>query len=167
MQPTHSRCIAISIALLAVIYSFYPRHTFSTVTATMSSLPWQFAAQRSFFTHDDDPESWEFRATTQPSLGLRSRSYPTDDMEIGQGGLNGHLSDTQWSRFQSYIHYLNAQHPETERYKLLYIIRHGQGVHNVKETEVGREEWNVGKIRSMDVCEVVLTRQATLGQDLW
>lgn len=26
---------------------------------------------------------------------------------------------------------------------MLYIVRHGEGVHNVVEAEVGRDEWNV------------------------
>jgi hypothetical protein len=145
MQQTHSRLIAILVALLAVTYCFYQRHTYPTVAATMSSSPWKFVAQRGFFTHDDDPESWDFRATTQPGLGLRTRSYPSDN-HVGTAE-----SDTQWPRFQNYVRYLNIQNPETERYKLLYIIRHGQGVHNVKETEVGRDEWNVRRFGSTAV----------------
>jgi hypothetical protein len=134
----------------------------------MSKTSWHFAAQRGFFTHDDDPESWEFRATTQPSLGLRERSYPSDDeFWAGQGSSHGELSHTQWSRFQYYITALNARNPKNEQYKILYVVRHGQGTHNVKETEVGREEWNVGKPILNGIYEIALTSSATLGQAYW
>lgn len=168
MQQNYPFCIAILAALLAVIYSLCHRSTSSVTIATMSNSSWHFVAQRGFFTHDDDPESWDFRATTQPSLGLRERSYPTDDdFWAGQGRSQSGLSHTQWSRFLHYISFLNAQNPKNERYKLLYVVRHGQGIHNVKETEVGREEWNVGRPISTSMCEIVLTASATLGQASW
>jgi broad specificity phosphatase PhoE len=37
---------------------------------------------------------------------------------------------------------MNKNDPEHRRYKIFYAIRHGQGIHNVKEKEVGREEWD-------------------------
>ena len=49
---------------------------------------------------------------------------------------------TQWQRLHQYIRHLNA-HDEDKQYKLLYLIRHGEGLHNVKEKEVGRAEWDV------------------------
>jgi bisphosphoglycerate-dependent phosphoglycerate mutase len=36
---------------------------------------------------------------------------------------------------------MNTLSPTHRRCKILYLIRHGQGMHNVKEKEVGREEW--------------------------
>jgi hypothetical protein len=39
------------------------------------------------------------------------------------------------------------------QYKLLYLIRHGEGLHNVKEREVGRAEWDVSLIsHHIDFC---------------
>ncbi|KAH6633262.1 histidine phosphatase superfamily [Boeremia exigua] len=78
----------------------------------------KYIALRGFFSHDDDPESWDFRATTRVNLGLLDRSYPTD----GEADLNSK--------------------DENKHYKLLYLIRHGEGFHNVKEKEVGRAEWD-------------------------
>ncbi|KAH8730910.1 histidine phosphatase superfamily [Phaeosphaeriaceae sp. PMI808] len=106
----------------------------------MTDSKWVFTAQRGYFSHDDDPESWDFRATTRPSLGLLDRSYPTDDnSDNGRGTQDP--NNTQWNRFIRYLTHLNQTDPENKQYKLFYIVRHGQGVHNVKEKEVGREEW--------------------------
>ncbi|KAF1911214.1 histidine phosphatase superfamily [Ampelomyces quisqualis] len=100
-----------------------------------------FSAQRGFFSHDNDIADWKFRATTQPSLGLLDRPYPTDE-EPNEGAARDSSSSAQWARFQSYIKRLNSEDPQNKQYKLFYMVRHGQGVHNVKKTEVGREEWN-------------------------
>jgi hypothetical protein len=125
-------------------YSFWEKSIPSTY-GVMSTQRWHFAAQRGYFTHDNDPESWEFRATTRPKLGLTERSYPTDGdfWTKEEGESREDLSQTQWRRLQHYITSLNNENPDYKRYILLYIVRHGQGVHNVKESEVGREEWNV------------------------
>jgi hypothetical protein len=138
MRQTYRIAIALVVALSSGLYNYQQRLVPGpTTNSTMSEATWHFTAQRGFFSHDDDPASWEFRATTRPSLGLLERSYPTDNNS--QEGV----AQDQWSRFQHYIKSLNNEDPENKRYKLLYLIRHGQGVHNVKETEVGREEWNV------------------------
>ena len=49
----------------------------------------------------------------------------------------------QWERFGHYVQHLNKVDPEHVRYKVFYIARHGEGVHNVKEATVGRAEWEV------------------------
>ncbi|KAF1950902.1 phosphoglycerate mutase-like protein [Byssothecium circinans] len=104
-------------------------------TPTAASPKFKYTAQRGFFSHDSDPASWEFRATTRPSLGLLDRSYPTD------AAYDPKREKTQWERFIHYLHYLNKTTTD-KKYKLFYLIRHGQGIHNVKEAEVGREEWD-------------------------
>ncbi|KAK7188479.1 phosphoglycerate mutase-like protein 1 [Paraphaeosphaeria sporulosa] len=106
----------------------HPRHT-------MSSQRWVFKAQHGFFTHDSDPESWAFRATTLPLLGIKSRQYATD-MVFDPNG-----EKTQWQRLEHYVRTMNSANPAHQRWRIIYLIRHGQGVHNVKEREVGREEW--------------------------
>jgi hypothetical protein len=40
---------------------------------------WLFTAQRGFFSHHDEPKSWNFRATTRPSLGFLERRFSSDD----------------------------------------------------------------------------------------
>lgn len=105
---------------------------------------WGFEAHRGYFSHDQDSASWELRATTLPSLGLLERDYPTDDtFQSGESHARRNVSHTQWSRFLHFIRCLNEQDSTSRQYKLLYVVRCGQGLHNVKETEVGREEWNV------------------------
>lgn len=96
---------------------------------------WTFKAQRGFFSHDEDTESGDTQATTQPQLGLIKREYPTD------AEYDPNREKTQWERFKFYLTQLNQEDPEHKIYKLLFVIRHGQGVHNVKEEEIGREEW--------------------------
>ncbi|KAF2867154.1 histidine phosphatase superfamily [Massariosphaeria phaeospora] len=109
----------------------------------MSASAWSFEAQRGYFSHDHDPESWDFRATTLPSLGLLERNYPTDDnLWAEEGQASEDVNHNQWSRFLRFILHLNEEGSGDKRYKLFIIIRHGQGLHNVKEAEVGREEWN-------------------------
>ncbi|OAK96170.1 phosphoglycerate mutase-like protein [Phaeosphaeriaceae sp. SRC1lsM3a] len=100
---------------------------------------WRFTAQRGYFSHDSDPASWEFRARTLPSLGLVEKLYPTDDAKVERSSEE--LARTQWSRFLHYVDFLNTVDSQ-KFYKVFYVVRHGQGLHNVKETEVGREEWN-------------------------
>jgi hypothetical protein len=75
---------------------------------------------------------------TLPSLGIIPRAYPTDATEQSGG------EKTQWERLESYIHHLNEQADDTQ-YKLLFVARHGQDVHNVKEKVVGRQAWEVCK----------------------
>ncbi|KAF2661388.1 phosphoglycerate mutase-like protein [Lophiostoma macrostomum CBS 122681] len=97
---------------------------------------WTFSSQHGFFSHDDDPESWDFRATTRPNLGILNRSYDTDQDFDPQG------QKTQWQRFEHWVREMNKIDPSHRQYKIFYAIRHGQGIHNVKESEVGREEWD-------------------------
>ncbi|KAF2628620.1 hypothetical protein BU25DRAFT_466366 [Macroventuria anomochaeta] len=101
-----------------------------------------YTAQRGIFSHDDDPESWEFRATTRVNLGLLDKTYPMDDVP---GSSHSQDDSAQWQRFQQrfqqHLRELNAN-DKNKQYKLLYLVRHGEGVHNVKEKEVGRTEWD-------------------------
>jgi hypothetical protein len=128
--------VVVTVALVAITYSLlYP--SMSNMTSQR-----KYTAQRGFFSHDDDPESWDFRATTRIDLGLLDRLYPTDDASE-QEGL------TQWQRLHQYIRHLNA-HDKHKQYKLLYLIRHGEGLHNVKEKEVGRAEWDVSLVDSYE-----------------
>ncbi|KAF2996080.1 hypothetical protein E8E13_004447 [Curvularia kusanoi] len=98
----------------------------------------KYTAQHGFFSHDDDPESWDFRATTRFDLGLLDRQYP---LNVVPETTQPQDDLTQWQRFHQYIRGLNAQ-DANKQYKLLYLIRHGEGLHNVKEKEVGRAEWD-------------------------
>lgn len=50
---------------------------------------------------------------------------------------------TQWQRFENEVKRLNEASPPDVQYKVLYIARHGQGVHNVAERKHTRSAWNV------------------------
>lgn len=102
---------------------------------------WQFTAQRGFFSHDSDWARWKFRAKTLPNLGLLEKRYGLEYSPYDW--TPEELARTKWSRFLEYLDFLGHCDPMHKRYILLYIVQSGQGVHNVKETEVGWGEWNV------------------------
>ncbi|RSL97033.1 hypothetical protein CEP52_011151 [Fusarium oligoseptatum] len=75
------------------------------------------------------------KVTTQPSLGLiPGQKYPSDDPDASD--------QRDWARLAAYVRWLNETCPENVCYKLLYLTRHGTGVHNKVHAEVGSEAWN-------------------------
>ncbi|GMF66967.1 unnamed protein product [Aspergillus oryzae] len=88
--------------------------------------------------HEIARQSPNSKVTTQPSLGLIDQPY-------------SETTNTQpdaepkkpWERFAAYIRELNTENPDRVTYKVLYLTRHGLGVHNVFEAKVGKEAWNV------------------------
>ncbi|ROW10703.1 hypothetical protein VPNG_05130 [Cytospora leucostoma] len=93
----------------------------------------KFTAISGYFEHDNEPEGPQFRAVTTYNLGLLHRYYSPD------GTLNPIEECTQWDRFMKQLDHLNRE--GKSKYMLFYVVRHGQGYHNVKEDEVGREDW--------------------------
>jgi hypothetical protein len=146
MKSIYHICIVVFAVLLVYFHDtpdpffrkWYPKNTLGPI---MPDGKWRFTAQRGFFSHDSDPASWEFRAKTLPNLGLVEKLYGIGDSN--QNWTPEEIARTQWSRFLMYADFMNTIEPGRKSYKIFYIVRHGQGVHNVKETEVGREEWNV------------------------
>lgn len=57
-----------------------------------------------------------------------------------------------WRQFLAQLEELNRG--GTAKYKLFFVVRHGEGDHNVKEAEVGRMEWEV-RISSLEIVEPV------------
>ncbi|KAM6478116.1 histidine phosphatase superfamily [Trichoderma sp. SZMC 28011] len=99
----------------------------------MSNHSLNYSTLPGYFEHDREPEGPQFRATTLPGFGLIDRRYDTD----GDSGPE----QTQWERFMHFLNHLNNEADGQARYKLIFLIRHGQGFHNVKEAEVGRAGW--------------------------
>lgn len=93
------------------------------------------------------------KVTTQPLLGILERSYETDSDVAAE-------TQTQWSRFACYVEHLNRHSRNGESYKLLYVIRHGLGVHNVVMEKVGSEAWKVSKGRRKPCPSASLERSA-------
>ncbi|KAL8940908.1 MAG: hypothetical protein Q9216_002538 [Gyalolechia sp. 2 TL-2023] len=105
----------------------------------------------------DDPgtvaEDFDFMSK---NFGLMTQNYTYDGSGGGGGGGGGGeevetrsttTPRTQWQRFEREVQRLNASAEEGEGegrvlYKVLYLGRHGQGVHNVAEQRYGREEWD-------------------------
>ncbi|KAK2606562.1 hypothetical protein N8I77_005304 [Diaporthe amygdali] len=90
----------------------------------------QFSAVSGFFQHDEEPEGPQFRATTTSNLGLLALKSHSRDEDVQK---------TEWEKFHDRLRQLN--HDGVTKYKLFYVIRHGEGHHNVKEAQVGRSEW--------------------------
>ncbi|KAL8695197.1 MAG: hypothetical protein Q9218_000235 [Villophora microphyllina] len=82
-------------------------------------------------------EDFDFTAT---NFGLLERDYKADV-------LTPHCKEgtTQWERFDREVR-LNLSKDEFDgkstRYKVFFLGRHGQGVHNVAERRYGTAEWN-------------------------
>ena len=78
------------------------------------------------------------RIGTQPLLGLLDRPYANVD-----DSLPPDADFTQWGRFARHLTHLNRTAGEGVSYKLLFLVRHGFGVHNEVLERVGREAWDV------------------------
>lgn len=63
------------------------------------------------------------------------------DLSTAEGRL--HTNVTLWQRFMRHVQHLNKEDLDNKQYKMFYVVRHGQGLHDVKKEEVGRDEWNV------------------------
>ncbi|KAE8377037.1 histidine phosphatase superfamily [Aspergillus bertholletiae] len=87
--------------------------------------------------HELARHSPRLKITTQPSLGLIDQPYnePTNTQPDAQ-------HKKPWERFTAHINQVNRESPDNVTYKVLYLTRHGLGVHNVFEGNVGREAWN-------------------------
>jgi hypothetical protein len=106
----------------------------------------KFQALPGFFVDfaEEARHSASFRATTLPRLGLIERSYETDGIIETVGSVGN--DKKPWERFRDYVDHLNNQNTASTTYKVLYITRHGLGYHNIFESKVGRDAWNVGNI---------------------
>ncbi|KAK1057598.1 putative phosphoglycerate mutase pmu1 [Friedmanniomyces endolithicus] len=71
---------------------------------------------------------------TATNFGLINRTYPSTD------GLTANL--TQWQKFEAQVNALNATAPLNTAYKVLFMGRHGEGVHNAAESYYGTPAWN-------------------------
>ncbi|KAI0164378.1 phosphoglycerate mutase-like protein [Hypoxylon sp. FL1284] len=89
-----------------------------------------------YFCHDDEETGPGYRAKTRPDLGLINRTYETDAVFDPAG------NKTQWERLVYFVEHQNRLGQGKVQYKLIILIRHGQGYHNVKEAQVGRQAWD-------------------------
>ncbi|CEL02939.1 hypothetical protein ASPCAL04101 [Aspergillus calidoustus] len=95
-----------------------------------------FTTVPGIFLQDDpatDPDTFDYVST---NFGLISHTYPSDET------LDPASPKTQWQRLAHYIETLNAYSPPETSYRLLFLGRHGQGLHNVAEARYGTVMWD-------------------------
>lgn len=56
---------------------------------------------------------------------------------------DGSSIQAQWQKFIQDVEELNSLGGGTVRYKVLFLGRHGEGVHNVAEKRYGTKAWDV------------------------
>lgn len=80
----------------------------------------QFAYVSGLFQHDLQPVGPDtgFRAKTLPRLGIIDRKYESDIVESAK---------LSWERLEDYVRFLNAANTPFDRYKVLFVARHGEG----------------------------------------
>ncbi|KAL8844613.1 MAG: hypothetical protein Q9176_001125 [Flavoplaca citrina] len=88
-----------------------------------------------YFLQDDNSTVAETFDFISKNLGLLEREYAADVLNPGD-------KRTQWQRFEGEVNRLNDEAVDGAVYKVLYIGRHGQGVHNVAEKKYGTAEWD-------------------------
>ncbi|KAL2868553.1 phosphoglycerate mutase family protein [Aspergillus lucknowensis] len=85
---------------------------------------YHFSTVTGIFLQDEettDASKFDFAST---DFGLIPRAYPSD------AEFDPNNGKTQWERLAYYIEALNRHSPPDTQYKLLFLGRHGQGVHN-------------------------------------
>jgi hypothetical protein len=80
------------------------------------------------------------KLTTQPDLGLLDCGYEDSSTDTSE-------ATPRWTRFARHVQQLNDNSGAGEAYKVLFVVRHGRGVHNDVMDEVGSVEWKVRRLR--------------------
>ncbi|PIG84318.1 phosphoglycerate mutase family protein [Aspergillus arachidicola] len=114
--------------------------TNNTAMAMTSKSPsdfhFNFTTVTGYFLQDDpktDPDNFDYVSS---NFGLIPRSYDSDTEFDPEG------RKTQWERFKYHIDKLNRDSGPETQFKLLFLGRHGEGVHNVAESKYGTELWD-------------------------
>ncbi|KAJ5174668.1 uncharacterized protein N7482_000545 [Penicillium canariense] len=106
---------------------------------TLTHLPvepvsFKFSTVTGYFIQDEpttDPATFDYAAL---NFGLISRIYDAEPVDC--------QSSTQWQRFAQQIQHLNDTAGPQTKYKVLFLGRHGEGVHNVAEQRYGTKAWD-------------------------
>ncbi|KAK8093050.1 phosphoglycerate mutase [Apiospora kogelbergensis] len=67
-----------------------------------------------------------------------------EEKDYDQDSSSSPASSSQWERLESHVAKLNRESDGHELYKVIYVVRHGRGVHNVVMDAVGpqwKEKW--------------------------
>lgn len=79
------------------------------------------------------------KITTQPSFGIIDQTFSDDTSSTDKSAL-------PWERLLTELTRLNEQSPAEVSYKLLFLTRHGFGVHNEAEARFGTKAWDVRRV---------------------
>ena len=120
-----------------------PRFTYTTITG--------------YFAQDDPATNATSFDYTQ-NFGLVDRAHATNDTKSP-------MLRPQWESLARDLHTFNTSSPPGTSHKLLYLARHGQGVHNVAESLYGTASWDAhwSKLSGNDTLNWVDARLTTLG----
>ena len=72
-----------------------------------------------------------------------------EEKDYDQDGNPSTPTSSQWERLENHVAKLNRESDGHELYKVIYVVRHGRGVHNVVMDAVG-PEWKVRDPRCHD-----------------
>ncbi|MCJ1471388.1 hypothetical protein MMC13_000027 [Lambiella insularis] len=90
----------------------------------------QYSTVLGYFLQDDeDTDPWTF-------------DYTSNDFGLKPLPTSPSTDETPWQIFEKRVHHLNQNSDPNIQYKVLFMGRHGQGVHNVAEKLYGTPMWN-------------------------
>jgi len=104
----------------------------------LGSSPIKYTIVTGFFLQDEsstDPSIFDYEYTAT-NFGLINQTYDTDK------DYDPDHEKTQWQRFEHHVSILNQESNSDVQYKLLYMGRHGEAVHNVAENFYGTAAWD-------------------------
>ncbi|OGM41201.1 phosphoglycerate mutase family protein, partial [Aspergillus bombycis] len=107
-----------------------------TSKSTPPDFHFNFTTVTGYFLQDDpstDPDNFDYVTS---NFGLIPRSYDSDPEFDPEG------RKTQWERFEYQLNQLNRDSSPATQFKLLFLGRHGEGLHNVAERRYGTELWD-------------------------
>jgi hypothetical protein len=109
-----------------------------------------------YFLQDDpttDPDTFDYvrnpeilSKTTNPRIISNNPNQVKSNFGLIPRQYDQHLkldqTGSQWHRFAAHIQRLNAAN-KNQKLKVLFLGRHGEGVHNVAERKYGTKLWDV------------------------
>lgn len=114
----------------------------------------KFSTVTGFFLQDEpstDPSTIDYVSFQRISNEVRFPSDLQSQAKENFGLITDASStlDSQWERFKHKIQELNNLGGSSVQYKVLFLGRHGQGVHNVAEQKYGKA-WDVSLLLHVD-----------------
>lgn len=133
---TITRVIPI-LFIASLVYLFFMMQGVSDLESfdTPGDFHFEYTTLKGFFQQSEkgtDDSKFDFR---KQNFGIIDRKYEIDAEE-------DEAVEELWKRFERYVRHLNKEASEGESFKVLFLARHGQGVHNVAESKYGTAAWD-------------------------